>query len=69
MNENVSNYQGKLSAEEFAAVMGKTQYAPTTRVTLYDFLVRGTPMIDLPRVRRQFLRNKLVDLETRGLLK
>lgn len=68
MSENFKQYEGSLSDEEFEALMAMTLYRWSTRETLERFLVEGRPMTDLPRTQRQFLRNKLVDLRTRGLL-
>lgn len=62
-------YRGGLSSEQFQSVMDKTQYSPRTKQDLRRFLVDGHPLSIHRRGRQQFLRNKMVDLEVRGLIK
>ena len=63
-----AGYRGQFSIEQFDSIMKQTQYSPNTRRRLRDYLVLGQPMNQYNRVQRQFLRNKLTDLERRGLL-
>ena len=63
-----ARHQGAYSEEDFHRIRKKTFYRGSTLEDLRRFLVEGVPLSALGRKRQQFLRNKLVDLEYRGLI-
>ncbi len=69
MTTRFTHLQGSMTDEEFIVIMQKTRYRNKTKNKLEQFFVDNIPYSHILGSSRQFIYKKLVELETRGLIK